>query len=214
MSPLKSSILIADDHTLVAELCKQLLEPEFVVVGIVTNGADLVCRAADLKPDVILVDIAMPVLNGLSAASQVKARLRAVKVVYLTMNSDPQIAMEAFHTGAAGFVLKTCAASELVLAVRVVLTGRTYMSPTLREPVEHLRWEGANPVPQEDRLTERQRQVLQLLAQGKNMQEIGDSLEVTPRTVAFHKYQMRAVLGAHSDAELVRYALRNGMLAA
>ena len=214
MSQLRSRVLIADDHVLIAELCMQLLEPEFTVVGVVTNGADLVSSAMESRPDVILVDIAMPVLNGLSAASQIKTLLHDVKVVYLTMNSDPQVAMEAFDRGASGFVLKTCAASELVLAIRTVLMGRTHMSPTLREAVERLRWERVKPQPQEERLTQRQREVLQLLAQGKTMQEIGDSLEVTPRTVAFHKYRMRAALGANNDAELVRYALRNGMLTA
>ena len=213
MSSLRSRILIADDHVLVAELCKQLLEPEFGVVGVVTNGADLVSMATEVKPDVMLVDIAMPVLNGLSAASQVKALVRDVKIVYLTMTSDPQVAMEAFDRGASAFLLKTCAASELVLAIRTVLTGRKYMSPTLRKTVEHLRWERVKPRPEEHRLTARQREILQLIAQGQNMQEIGHSLEVTPRTVAFHKYQMMSVLGAKSSADLVKYAMRNGILA-
>ena len=214
MSPLRSRVLVADDHLLIAEFCKQLLEPEFDVVGIVTNGADLVIKSTELKPDVILVDIIMPVLNGLSAASQVKSLLPDVKVVHLTMHSDPQIAMEAFDKGASAYVLKTCAASELARAVRTVLTGRRCLPSNLREIIERLRWERVKPLPQEDRLTTRQREVLQLLAQGKNMQEIGARLEVTPRTVAFHKYRMRAALGTTTDAELVQYALRNGMIAA
>jgi DNA-binding NarL/FixJ family response regulator len=214
MSSLRARILIADDHLLVAEVCKQLLEPEFAVVGIVENGADLVIKAMEVRPDVILVDITMPVLNGLSAASQVKLLLPNVKVVYLTMHSDPQIAMEAFDKGASAYVLKTCAASELARAVRTVLTGRRCLPSNLREIIERLRWERVKPIAEADRLTTRQREVLQLLAQGKNMQEIGDSLEVTSRTVAFHKYRMRAALGAKSDAELIQYAVRNGVLAA
>jgi DNA-binding NarL/FixJ family response regulator len=214
MSSLRSRVLIADDHLLVAEFCKQLLEPEFAVVAIVENGADLVSKAVELKPDVILVDIAMPVLNGLSAASQVKTLLPNVKVVYLTMCSDPQVAMEAFDKGASAFVLKTCAASELVVAVRTVLTGRRCLPPTLREIMERLRWERVKPLPEADRLTTRQRDVLRLLAQGQTMPEIADNLKVTSRTVAFHKYRMRAVLGTRSDAELIQYAVRNGVLAA
>ena len=214
MSLPKSHILIADDHLLIAELCKQILEPEFAVVGIVENGADLVIKAVELKPDVILVDITMPVLNGLSAASQVKAMLPTVKVVYLTMHSDPQIVMEAFDKGASAFVFKTCLTSELVLAVRTALTGRKCLPPTLREIIERLRWERVKLQPEADRLTARQRDVLRLLAQGQTMQEIGDNLKVTSRTVAFHKYRMRSVLGAKSDAELIQYAVRNGVLAA
>ena len=213
MSLLRSSVLIADDHVLVAQLCMRLLEPEFAVVGVVANGTDLVGKAIALKPDVILVDIAMPVLNGISAASQVKAVLRDVKVVFLTMNSDPEIAMDAFDRGASGFLLKSCAASELVLAVRTVLRGGTYISPTLKEAVEHLRWERVKPLPESDRLSTRQREVLRQLAQGKSMKEVGDSLAITPRTVAFHKYRIMATLGAKSNADLVKYALRNGMLA-
>jgi DNA-binding NarL/FixJ family response regulator len=214
MSSLRSRILIADDHLLVAELCKKLLEPEFVVVDIVTDGAALVRKASESKPGVILVDIAMPVLDGLSAASQVKSLLRDVKIVFLTMNSDIHIAMDAFDKGASGFVLKTCAASELVLAVRTVLTGRRYMSPTLREPVEHLRWAGVKHLPEEDRLTARQREVLRLIAQGKRMKEVADCLEISFRTVLFHKDQIMAKIGARSRADLVKYALRNGILTA
>jgi DNA-binding NarL/FixJ family response regulator len=223
MSSPRSRVLIADDHVLVAELCKRVIEPEFAVVGIVTDGAALVSSAIELKPDVILVDIAMPAVDGLSAASQVKALLREVKIVHLTVNSDPEVAIEAFHKGASGYLLKTCAASELLLALRTVLAGRTYMSPRLKETVEQFRWKEVNPhlprekvkrLPGDDRLTPRQREVLQLLAQGKNLRAISDSLEITPRTVFFHKYQMMSTLGLKSTAELVTYALRNGMIVA
>ena len=210
----RTRVLVADDHTLVAELCQQLLEPEFDVVGIVTNGRDLVSAALEMKPDVILVDLAMPVMNGLEAATQVKAVLREVKVIYLTMNSDPHIAMHAMDEGASGFLLKTSAASKLVLAVRSVLKGGIWISPTLKESIEQLRWERVNPVPETERITLRQREVLQLLAEGNNMQEAAQSLGITPRTVAFHKYQMMQRLGAKSDADLLKYALRNRMVAA
>jgi DNA-binding NarL/FixJ family response regulator len=136
----------------VAELCKSLLESEFNVVGTVSNGRDLLRAAAELKPDVIVVDIAMPVLNGLDAGKQVKEELHAVKLVYLTMNTDPQLALEAFDRGASGYLLKTCAASEMVLAVREVLRGKTYLSPTLKENVECLRWQHRKLVQETDRL--------------------------------------------------------------
>jgi DNA-binding NarL/FixJ family response regulator len=171
-------ILIADDHNLVAELCNRLLEPEFDVVGIVTNGPDLIRTAMELKPDVILVDIAMPVVNGLEAATQVKSVLRAVKVVHLTMNSDPELALDALNRGASGYLLKTCAASEMVIAIRAVLRGRTYISSTLKERVEQLRWESTKPAPESDRLTERQREVLQLLTEGKNMKHVAGTLRL------------------------------------
>jgi DNA-binding NarL/FixJ family response regulator len=214
MSSHRSRILIADDHNLVAELCKRLLEPEFQVVGTVNNGHDLVRAAAKLKPDVIVVDIAMPVLNGLDAGKQVKEALHTVKLVYLTMNTDPELALEAFDRGASGYLLKTCAASEMVLAVREVLRGKTYLSPTLKEKVAYLRWEHKKMVEEADRLTDRQREVLQLIAEGKVMKEIGDTLNMATRTVAFHKYRMMEVLGATSNAELVRYAVRNNIVAA
>jgi DNA-binding NarL/FixJ family response regulator len=214
MATNRSRILIADDHTLVAELCKGLLEPEFHVVGIVNDGRALVQAAAGLNPDVVVVDIAMPVLNGLDAGQQVKQMLPAVKLVYLTMNTNPELAAEAFRRKASGYLLKTCAASELVVAVREVLRGKSYLSPALsRDDVDYLRWENNKLVEEAQRLTERQREVLQLLAEGKVMKEVGGILNMSTRTVAFHKYRIMEVLGAKSNAELVRYAMRNHMVA-
>jgi DNA-binding NarL/FixJ family response regulator len=211
----RSRILIADDHNLVAELCKRLLETEFNVVGVVSDGRALVRAASALKPDVIVIDIAMPILNGLDAGQQVKERLPAVKLVYLTMNSDSDVAAEAFRRGASGYLLKTCAAAEMVLAVREVLRGRTYMSSALpRDTVNLLRRQDKELVKEGARLTERQREVLQLLAEGKVMKEIGGILNLTTGTVAYHKYRMMEVLGAKNSAELVKYAVRNHMVAA
>jgi len=208
-------ILIADDHTLVAELCKKLLETEFEVVGTVSNGRALVRAAVQLKPDVIVVDIAMPVLNGLDAGQQVKEQLPAVKLVFLTMNPDPEVAAEAFRRGGSGYLLKTCAGAELLIAVREVLRGKSHMSRTLpKDTINYLRRRDTKMVDEESRLTERQREVLQLLAEGKVMKEVGDILNMTPRTVAFHKYRIMEVLGAKSNAELVRYAVRNHLVAA
>jgi DNA-binding NarL/FixJ family response regulator len=208
-------ILIADDHNLVAELCKKLLENEFEVVGTVCDGRALVRAAAELKPDVIVVDIAMPVLNGLDAARQVREMFPAVKLIFLTMNPDPEVAAEAFRRGASGYLLKTCASSEMVTAVRNVLRGIPYLSPKLsKDTVDFLRRQRETLATKEERLTERQREVLQLLAEGKAMKEIGDILKMTARTVAFHKYRIMEVLDAKSNADLVKYAVRNHMVAA
>jgi len=211
----RARILIADDHTLVAELCKRLLEMEFEVVGIVGNGRDLVRAAAQLKPDVIVVDVAMPVLNGLDAGEQVKEMWPAIKLIFLTMNPDPQVAAEAFRRGGSAYLLKTCASAEMVVAVREVLRGKTYMSRTIpKDTVNYLRGQDWRRAEGEERLTERQREVLQLLAEGKVMKEVGSILNMTTRTVAFHKYRIMEVLGAKSNADLVRYAVRKHMVAA
>jgi len=208
-------ILIADDHNLVAELCKQLLDPEFDVVDVVNDGRTLLREASKLKPDVIVVDIGMPVLNGLDAGRQVKQMLPAVKLVYLTMNSDPEVAAAAFARGGSGYLLKTCAAAEMVQAVREVLRGRTYLCKALsRDTIDCLRWQQKEMVNKDECLTDRQREVLQLLAEGKVMKEVGHILSMTTRTVAYHKYRMMEVLGAKSSAELVKYAVRNHIIAA
>jgi DNA-binding NarL/FixJ family response regulator len=211
----RSRILIADDHTLIAELCKKLLEAEFDVVGTVSDGRALVRAAAELKPDVVVVDVAMPVLNGLDAGRQVKEMLPAIKLIFLTMNPDVEVAAEAFRRGAHGYLLKTCAAAELVLAVRDVLRGKSYMSPALpREVVNFLRKQDRKMVYEDERLTQRQREVLQLLAEGKVMKEVSSILHMSTRTVAYHKYRMMEVLGAKSTAELVKYAIKNHIVAA
>jgi DNA-binding NarL/FixJ family response regulator len=211
----RARILIADDHNLVAELCRRLLEREFDVVGAVGDGRALVRAAAALKPDVVVLDIAMPILNGLDAGRQVKEILPAVKLVYLTMNPDADVAAEAFSRGASGYLLKTCAAAEMVLAVRMALRGKTYLSKSLsRDKIDCLRWQHKELVNEDERLTDRQREVLQLLVEGKVMKEVGDILHMTTRTVAYHKYRMMEVLGAKSNAELVKYAIRNHMVAA
>ena len=211
----RSRILIADDHTLIADLCKKLLEPEFEVVGTVRDGRAMVRAATHFKPDVIVVDIMMPLLNGLDAGRQVKGALPRIKLVYLTMYTDPGLALEAFARGGAGYLLKTCATSELVTAVREVLRGKTYLSQSLKEDVTQLRWKQKKVVmEEEERLTERQLEVLQLLVEGKLMKEVGDILHMAHRTVAWHKYRIMEELGAHSDADLVRYAVRNHIIAA
>lgn len=211
----RARILIADDHNLVAELCKTLLETEFDVVGVVGDGRALLRAAIELKPDVIVLDIAMPVLNGLDAGRQVKEAAPAIKLIYLTMNGDLEVAAEAFERGASGYLLKTCAAGEMVVAVREVLKGKSYLSQGLsRDALDNLRWQQKKLVNKDERLTDRQREVLQLLAEGKVMKEVGDVLNMATRTVAYHKYRMMEVLGAKSSAELVKYAVKNHIVAA
>jgi DNA-binding NarL/FixJ family response regulator len=211
----RSRVLIADDHNLIAELCKHLLETEFDVIGVVSDGRALVRAAGELKPDVIVLDIAMPILNGLDAGRQIKKMLPAIKLVYLTMTPDADVAAEAFTRGASGYLLKTCASSEIVLAVRQALQGKTYLPRAMsRDAIDSLRWQHKGLIDQDERLSDRQREVLQLLAEGKVMKEIGGILNMATRTVAYHKYRIMDILGARSNSDLVRYAVRNKMVAA
>jgi DNA-binding NarL/FixJ family response regulator len=208
-------ILIADDHTLVAQACKKLLEAEYEVVATVSDGRALVRAAVELRPHLIIVDVAMPLLNGLDAGQQIKELTPSVKLVYLTMNSDADLAAEAFRRGASGYLLKTCAASELAIAVREVLKNKSYLSPMIaKDTVDFLLRQEKKFIDEADRLTERQREVLQLLAEGKCMKEVAAVLNITTRTVAFHKYRIMEILGAKSSAELVQYAMRNHLIAA
>jgi len=208
-------IMIADDHAFVADACKKLLEPEYEVVATVGDGRALVRIAATLKPQVIIIDIGMPLLNGLDAGHQIKQILRSVKLVFLTMNTDPVLAAEAFRRGASAYLLKTCAASELAVAIREVLKGMSYLSPAIaKETVDFLLRQDKEFIDEGQRLTERQREVLQLLTEGKSMKEVAYALNVTTNTVAFHKYRIMEILNAKSNAELVQYAIRNHVIAA
>jgi DNA-binding NarL/FixJ family response regulator len=211
----RSRILIADDHNLIAELCKHLLEKDFDVVGVVNDGYALLRAAAELKPDVIVLDIAMPFLNGLEAGRRIKKMLPAIKLVYLTMSPDKDLAAEAFTRGASGYLLKTCAASEIVLAVGQALRGKKYLSKSMSSDIiDILRWQGKELKNEAQRLTDRQRDVLQLLAEGRTTKEIGTILRTSARTVAYHKYRMMEILGVKNNAELVKYAVRNKIVAA
>jgi DNA-binding NarL/FixJ family response regulator len=208
-------IIIADDHTLVAEACKKLLENDYEVVCTVGDGRSLVRAAAEMRPHLIIVDVSMPLLNGLDAGQQIKELLPAVKLVYLTMNHDADLAAEAFRRGASGYLLKTCAATELAIAVREVLRGKSYLSPMIaKDTVDFLLRQDKHLVEEAERLTERQREVLQLLAEGKCMKEVASVLNLTIRTVAFHKYRIMEVLNVKSNAALVQYAIRHHLIAA
>lgn len=204
----RARIVLADDHTILLEAFKALLEPEFEVVAMVTDGRALLAECSRLNPDVVLVDISMPLLNGLDAGRQLKAQRRSVKLIYLTMNPDPDLAGEALRLGASGYLLKTSAASELTQAIREVLRGRSYLTPLITRDVVGALIEPRNgPV-----LTTREREVLQLLAEGRSMKEAGSILNVAPRTVAFHKYRMMERLRLKNSAELVQFAVKQGVV--
>jgi DNA-binding NarL/FixJ family response regulator len=208
-------IIIADDHTLVAEACKKLLESDYEIVATVGDGRSLVRAATELRPHLIIVDVSMPLLNGLDAGQQIKELIPSIKLVYLTMNHDADLAAEAFRRGASGYLLKTCAASELAIAVREVLRGKSYLSPMIaKDTVDFLLRQDRKLIDEGQRLTERQREVLQLLAEGKCMKEVAGVLNVATRTVAFHKYRIMEVLNVRSNAELVQYAIRQHLIAA
>jgi len=207
-----TKVLIADDHTLVAEACKKLLEPEFNVVGIVADGRSLLRKTKELRPDVVISDIAMPQLNGLDAGEQIKQQFPSIKLIYLTMNTKADVAAEAFRRGASGYVVKHCSAEELVVAVRRVLRNESYLSPTItRDTVDFLLRSGS-VFSEQKRLSSRQREVLQLLAEGKSMKEIAYILNLKPGTVAFHKYRIMETIDAKSNAELIEYAIKTSAL--
>lgn len=208
----RARVVIADDHTLIAEACSQILEPEFEVVAIVSNGQALIDSVCKLNPDVALVDISMPLLNGLDAVEQIRSMRRTVRVVFLTMNGDCAIAAEAFRRGASGFLSKTAAVSELPTAIRTVLQGEHYISPLIARNLFDFRieYQGTNGIP--GPLTIRQRQVVQLLAEGKSMKEVARDLKLATRTVAFHKYRIMDILHLRNGAEIVQYAIKEHMI--
>jgi len=213
MSPAKRPrVLIADDHTLVAEACVKLLEPEFEVVGTFADGQALLAAVPELRPDVVVLDIGMPLMNGLEAGKRLKKLVRTVRIVYLTMNTDPGIAAEAFRGGASAYLLKTSAAAELVTAIREVLKGKQYISPLVTKDVEGFFREARVSHLSQEKLTNRQREVLQLLAEGRSMKEVAYVLKLTPRTVAFHKYKIMDRLRLRTNAELVQYAVREHVI--
>ena len=197
-------VLLADDHVLLLGAFEKLLAADCTIVGQVSDGRALVAAAEQLKPDVIVLDISMPLLNGLEAARQIKKKLNNVKLVFLTMNEDADLAAEAFRAGASAYLLKRSATSELPAAIREVMQGRSYITPLVADGLVGSLIHDAAP----HQLTPRQREVLQLLAEGRSMKEVGSVLNLTARTVAFHKYRMMEQLKVKSTAELVQYAVK------
>ena len=202
-------VILADDHNLVAEALRGLVASQFEVVATVCDGHALVTSATALKPDVIVADVAMPLLNGLEALRQLKQKLPGAKFVFLTMNEDPEIGVEAMKSGASGYVLKKCAASELLHAMHLALRGKTYVTPQIARGMQESFIRHPQGVCQPRSLTTRQREVVQLLATGKSMKEAASVLNVAPRTVAFHKYRIMQGLGFKTNADLIQFAVKS-----
>ena len=205
-------VVIVDDHTLLTEAFKRLLEPECDVVGTYDDPRVFLRDVVRLHPDVALLDISMPTLNGLDAARELRRLLPSTRIIFLTMNEDPDVAAEAFRLGASGYLLKRSAASEVAFAVREVMNHRYYITPLLTKDLV-----GSFVHPQELRkpihqLTPRQREVLQLLAEGRSMKEAAAILNISPRTIAFHKYRMMEQLRVQSTAALIQFAMREGLI--
>lgn len=208
----KPHVLIADDHPIFAEGLRRLLEPEFEVVGLVADGRELVAAARQQRPDVIVADVTMPLLNGIEAATQLRDYGVTARVVFLTMHRDVGYARRAMAAGAAGYVLKHSASAELVAAVREAVRGRTYVTPLIAGELLLSYREAdpaADPAP---RLTTRQREVLQLVAEGRTAKEIAAVLNISVRTAEAHKAHILDALGLTSTAELVQYAIRHGII--
>jgi DNA-binding NarL/FixJ family response regulator len=207
----RTTVLLADDHAILAEGLASLLKGHFDLVGTVGDGRRLLDAARELRPDVIVADIAMPVLSGLQALCLLKAEGLDAKVIFLTMHADAQLATEALRAGASGYVLKHSAGEELIRAIQEVVEGRVYLTPLLtKEVITTLTEPTTQPAVQ---LTPRQREVLQLIAEGRRMKEIAATLQLSTRTVETHKYQMMQALGVDSTAALVRYAIQLGLVA-
>jgi DNA-binding NarL/FixJ family response regulator len=206
-------VLLADDHRLVAEGIKSLLVSEFDVVGVVEDGRAILEAVKKLKPDVIVADISMPRLNGIDALGRLKQLGHEVPVVFLTMHQDAVYARRALDAGALGYVLKHSAPMELVTAVHAALEGKTYLTPALAGDVlRDMRGNSEKPLDPVAALTIRQREILQLLSEGRSAKEIGATLVISARTVEFHKYQMMETLGLHTSAELVHFAIKHGIV--
>ena len=203
----KPRVLLADDHTLLLEAFQKLLADDCEIVGAVSNGRALVAAAATLRPDVVVVDVTMPLLNGIDAARQIRQADADVRIIFLTMNEDPNLAAEAFRAGASGYLLKRSAASELVTAIHEVMKRRSYITPLVTEGLVGSMLHGLDSRP--PTLTPRQREIVQLVAEGRSMKEVGAILNIAPRTVAFHRYRIMEQLHLKSTAELIQFAIKN-----
>lgn len=205
-------ILLGDDHAIILDGLRRILEPHFDIVGVAEDGRALVAAAEKLRPDIVVADISMPLLNGIEAARQIRKAHPQTKVIFLTMHPDATYATEAFRAGASGYVLKNSAASELVTAIQEVLKGRTYLTPLVAKDAIATWVQAPGPEMPSASLTSRQREILQLLAEGRSAKEIASILHISPRTVEFHKYRIMEVLGLRSTAELTQYAIKHGIV--
>ena len=205
-------VVLADDHPLMMDALKNLLEPDFEVVGTFTDGHALVEGAPKLNPNAIVLDIGMPTMNGLSAGERLKKLMPSVKLIYLTQNIDQDMAREAFQLGASAYVIKSSAASDIVRAVQEALRGGSYVTPILTKGIVGSFIKNFKQEKRTNRLTLRQKEVLQLLAEGHSMKGVAFVLNVSPRTVAYHKYTMMEHLSIRSSAELIEYAIKRSLV--
>jgi DNA-binding NarL/FixJ family response regulator len=203
---------LADDHTMVSAALRRLLEPEYDVIGCVEDGHALLKMAAERKPDLVLLDVGMPLLNGLDAGRELIRLIPRIKLIFLTMNPDSELAGEALRIGALGYLLKNSRQEELLEAVRSALHGTTYVTPQIKHAMEKSFIRDPKSLNRPRHLSDRQRQVLQLLAEGRSMKEIAYILQITNRTVHFHKYRIMEELGLTNNAELVQYAIKHSII--
>lgn len=206
----RTRVFLADDHSLLLEAFSTLLEPKFDVVGTAVDGREMLSAVKKIKPDVVVLDINMPNLNGFDAGEKLKKLFPDIKLLFLTVNEDPELVTEAFRIGANGYLLKNSAASELFQAIDAVMAGGNYVTPGIARDMISSFIKNPSGQGMHSNLTLRQREVLQLLAEGKTMKEIASILNITPRTVAFHKYQIMEELDIKTNSELVKYAIKHG----
>jgi DNA-binding NarL/FixJ family response regulator len=208
----RSRVLLADDHQMLLDALKELLEPTYEVVGLVTDGRALLKAAEKLRPDIIVLDIAMPKLNGLDAGRQLKQSMPAAKLIYMTMNEDPYLVGEAFRAGASGYLLKQAAGLELNRAIEAVLKGGSFVTPSVAKGLGDISMRDPKSREIAPEPTARQREVIQLLAEGRTMKEVAKLLYITPRTVAAHKYTAMELLQVKTNAELIQYAIKHRII--
>ena len=208
----RTSILVADDHSMMCAGLRKILEPEFEVIACVNDGLSLVKTALELKPDIVLVDVGMPLLNGLDAGRELRRLAPRIKLIFLTMLTDSEIAIQALRMGASGYLLKNAQGDELLGAIRGALRGTPCVAPQIREAMNEMFIRDPRSLDRPRHLSDRQREVLQMLAEGRSMQEVANSLEISYRTVRFHKQRIMEELGLKTNSELVQYAIKHGMI--
>ena len=205
-------ILLGDDHAMFCEGLRAILESHFEVVGTAKDGQELAAAVQRLQPEVVVMDISMPLLNGIGAARRLQKMKRSPKIVFLTMHADATFATEALRAGASGYVLKSSSGAEIITAIQEAIRGRMYISPAIAGGVlGGLMDSRKHPREQAAELTSRQKEILQLIAEGKSPKEIAAILNVSPRTVEFHKYRIMEAVGVRTIAELTRYAVTHGI---
>jgi DNA-binding NarL/FixJ family response regulator len=210
----RARVVMADDHNMIVDALRRVIEPEFEVVETVGDGRALLTAVETHKPDVIVVDVSMPLLNGIEATRKIKKTNPRVKVIILTMHDSPEFASQAMEAGVSGYVLKHSASEELVQAIREVLRGNHYITPLIAKGLMQVFINGRDSTGEPAKLLSgREREVLQLVAEGKTMKEVGSVMNISAKTVEFHKYNIMKKLGVSSSAELVRYAVKYGLVA-